>query len=407
MSRLMRDKIIFAFVIIGLVLIVIYIFSFLPSTVSYTSDGLHAQVVVPGSKKEIPFTPHYVQTPQAVKAIYMTSWMAGIPRLRDPLIKLIDNSELNSVVIDVKDYTGKIFFAVQNPDLKKFGSEEIRIADLPQFLDSLHQKGVYTIARIVVFQDAYFVKLRPDLAVKNLAGTAIWKDYKGISWIDPGAHEYWDYIVLIGKEARAAGFDELNFDYIRFPSDGNMQDISYPFSSTTPRTLVLKNFFEYLHDNFSSRRLSSGTEISGNVTDKGVKISVDLFGLTTVADDDMGIGQVLTDALPYFDYVAPMVYPSHFASGFDNFKNPAEHPYDVVFKSMSSAVSRANQTIDFDGASTTPAKLRPWLQDFSLGANYGVPEVQAEKKATYDVGLNSWMLWSATNIYTIGALNAQ
>ncbi|HEY0220836.1 MAG TPA: putative glycoside hydrolase, partial [Candidatus Paceibacterota bacterium] len=234
--------------------------------------------------------------------------------------------------------------------------------------------------------DAYFVNLRPDLAVKDLAGTSTWKDRKGISWIDAGSREYWDYIILLSEESRSIGFDEINFDYIRFPSDGNMKDISFPWSSTTPKSIVMKNFFMYL---------------SHGLKDSGLKTSADLFGMTTTATGDMGIGQILEDALPYFDYISPMVYPSHYPPNFEGFADPESHPYEIINISMKRAVERAVL------ASTTKDKLRPWLQDFGLRVSYGPEEVRAQIKATNDVGLSSWLLWSASNKYTKSALESE
>ena len=345
------------------------------------------------------FIPSYVSTPMSVKGIYMTSWTAGTPNLRAGLVKLIDQTELNTVVIDIKDYSGKIVFPVENSTLKVYGSEEVRVNDLGDFIEKLHKKGIYVIGRIAVFQDAYFVKYRPDLAVKNKKGDKVWEDYKGISWIDPSATEYWDYIVLLAKESRKIGFDEINFDYIRFPSDGNMEDISYPWSSTTPKTTVLKNFFQYLHHSLAPQSVTD--VISGKVEQGSIllKISADLFGMTTTATDDMGIGQVLEDALSYFDYISPMVYPSHYPPNFEGLKEPEAHPYEIVYFAMKSAVERTEK------ASMTSFKLRPWLQDFGLKMDYGPLEVRAQIKATEDVGLNSWILWSAGNKYTKGALD--
>ena len=152
----------------------------------------------------------------------------------------------------------------------------------------------------------------------------------------------------------------------------------------------VEKFFSYLHENLKN---------------EGMKTSADLFGLTTVAEDDLGIGQVLVRALPYFDYVLPMVYPSHFASGANNIKKPAEHPYEIVHYSMLEGVHRENMLKSKMGIPTsTPSKLRTWIQDFDLGAPYGVPEVKAQIKATYDVGLSSWILWDAGNKYTPEAL---
>lgn len=330
------------------------------------------------------FVPSYVEIPNELKGIYMTSWTAGTPKLRENLVKLIDDTELNAVVIDIKDYSGKIVFPVDSAELKKYGSEEIRISDLRDFIEELHKKDIYVIGRIAVFQDAYFVKIRPDLAVKNKVGDKVWKDRKGISWIDPGSKEYWDYIILLSNESHKIGFDEINFDYIRFPSDGNMEDISYPWSSTTPKTIVLEDFFKYLHT---------------NLKDSDLKISADLFGMVTTVKNDMGIGQILEKTLPYFDYVSPMVYPSHYPANFQGLSVPEAHPYEVVYYAMKAAVDRAVI------ASTTIQKLRPWLQDFGLKMTYGSKEVREQIKATNDVGLTSWILWSASNRYTRGALN--
>lgn len=375
------------------IILVVVILIFLPKVLSshYSakeSADVSLSVASTTTQTEAVFIPSYVDTPKPVKAIYMTSWVASNGKLRSGLVDIADTTEINSIVIDIKDYSGKIVFSLaDNPKLKAYGSEEVRDPDLREFIETLHKKGIYVIGRVAVFQDAYFVKHRPDLAVKNSAGTEVWKDRKGISWIDVGSREYWDYIIQIAYASRKIGFDEVNFDYIRFPSDGNMQDISFPWSSTTPKTVALKNFFEYLHD---------------HLQDSGLKISADLFGMTTTAQDDMGIGQLLENTLPYFDYVMPMVYPSHYPSSFMNYAKPEAHPYEVIQYTMKSAVDRAKALASTTGQSV--AELRPWLQDFGLGMTYGPNEVRAQIKATNDVGLDSWALWSASNKYTKGAL---
>ena len=387
-------QIAFVFIgIIGLVLLVI----FLPKILSghYVLDGKSKLLAkIPEIAVKPVFVPSYIPTPSTVKGIYMTSWTAGTPTLRKALVKLIDETELNTVIIDIKDYSGKVVFKIDSTNLLGYGSEDVRILDLADFIESLHRKNIYVIGRIAVFQDEYFVKFRPDLAVKTGDGSRIWKDKKGISWIDPGSREYWDYIILISKESRKVGFDEINFDYIRFPSDGNMQDISYPWSTTTPKATVLEEFFKYLQR---------------GLVDSGLKTSADLFGMVTTARNDMGIGQVLEKALPYFDYVSPMVYPSHYPTTFQGFINPEAHPYEVVHFSMQSAVTRAEALASTTGQSILDYKnkLRPWLQDFGLRMTYGPAEVQAQIKATSDVGLTSWMLWSASNKYTRGALQGE
>lgn len=331
-----------------------------------------------------PFVVTHINTPEPVKALYMSSWVAGNEKLRNNLINIIDNTELNAVVIDIKDYTGRISFDVSDVVLKKYGSSELRIVDIKEFIGRLHEHKIYVIGRISSFQDSYLVKTHPEYAVKTKTGT-VWKDFKGVSWLDASAKPVWDYLISIGDEAYSVGFDELNFDYIRFPSDGNMNDISYPFSTGKSKSGALKDFFAYISKHFH---------------EKNIPISADLFGMTTSNTDDLGIGQILENALKYFDYVSPMVYPSHYPTNFNGWKNPAAKPYDVILFSMSRAVTRAN------AATTSPYKLRPWLQDFSINGTYYTPEmVRAQIKATYDVGLNSWMLWNASNVYTVAALD--
>ncbi len=348
-----------------------------PATVSAVKQEIVAE-------KES-FVVRHLETPSSVRAIYMTSWVAGAPSLREKLIKIADETEINSMVIDIKDATGKIGFLPSDPYLQKIGSGENRAPDLKEFIGRLHDKNIYVIGRISVFQDPYLVHKRPDLAVKRANGIDVWKDRKGISWLDVAAPEVWEYVIAIGKEAYSVGFDELNFDYIRFPSDGNMQDISYTFygKSKISKSEQLKNFFEYL-----TMRLRS--EIPA-------VLSADLFGMTTTNSDDLNIGQVLENAAPYFDFIDPMVYPSHYPKHFHGFLNPAEKPYEVVKFSMDEAVKK------LIAASSSPSILRPWLQDFDLGADYTVDMIRAQIKATYDAGLDSWLMWSPSNKYTPGA----
>ena len=352
------------------------------------------------------FVVSHISTPTAVKGIYITSWVSGTKELRDKLVRIVDTTEINSVVIDVKDYSGRISFNVEDSYLKEIGASENRIPDAREFIERLHQKGIYVIGRISVFQDPYLVKIKPELAVRRKSDGGIWKDFKGISWLDAGAREVWSYTAAIGREAYSIGFDELNFDYIRFPSDGNMKDISYPFSGKKSKPEVLKEFFAYLY-----------TELKPT----GATLSADLFGMTTTNTDDLNIGQVLENALPYFDYIAQMVYPSHYPPSFMGFANPAAKPYEVVKFSMDAAVKRAIATTTTAVlsptsriASTTPAlykkpsfsaqKIRPLLQDFNLGATYTAEMVRTQIQATYDAGLTSWMLWNAGNKYTVAAL---
>jgi hypothetical protein len=298
---------------------------------------------------------------------------------------MIEETELNAVVIDIKDYTGTLSFPLESQEFVQ-NTNGCFVKDMKEFIGTLHEKHIYVIGRVQVFQDKTYTKSHPEYAVKKKDGT-VWKDYKGLSFLDPSNEEVRKYIFALAKESYAHGFDEINFDYIRFPSDGKISDIAYPNTNgTTTRADIIKSFWQELHDTLS------GT---------GIVTSADLFGLVTTSTDDLGIGQVLENALPYFDYVCPMVYPSHFANGWNGFANPAEHPYDVIKISMSKAVERA-KTLGVD-----PLKLRPWLQDFNLGATYTADMVRAQIKGTYDSGLDSWLMWSAANTYTKSALLAE
>ncbi len=328
----------------------------------------------------------HIKTPEAVKAIYVSAWVAGSSKYITPIISMIDTTELNSIVIDVLDSTGRVSFPMNNELVTSLGSAEKRIGDVRGLISKLHSKNIYVIGRISVFQDPYMTSKKPEWAVTKLSDGKVWKDKKGLSFLDPTNKEVWQYKSAVARTAYEMGFDEINFDYIRYPSDGNIRDINYKLASGATRASNIEKFFIFL-----SEDMKKGDTIP---------ISADLFGLATVSTDDLGIGQVLEKALPYFDYVAPMVYPSHFANGWNGYKNPADYPYEVIHKSMSSAVAKA-KAIGQD-----PAKLRPWLQDFDLGAKYTSDKVRAQMKGTYDSGLNSWMLWDPGNSYTRSALES-
>jgi len=331
--------------------------------------------------------------PEVIKAVYATSWSAGSQSKMDYLIDLINTTELNAIVIDIKDYSGLVAYDTDVPQVNEYNAEEIRITRPNALIKRLHDNGIYVIARQTVFQDPALVAARPDLAVKNSATGGVWKDRKGISWIDPASKEAWDYNIAISRDAAERGFDEINFDYIRFPSDGDLSVISYPFfsASSTLKATAMAEFFKYLNSNLSD-----------------VKTSADLFGLSTVNYDGLGIGQVIENAYRYFDYVSPMVYPSHYANGFQGYANPSLYPYEVVNYSMVTAVARLDTLRNATGTGPVVyAELRPWLQDFDLGADYTADMVRAQIKATYDADPNlGWMLWDPRNNYTEGALES-
>lgn len=326
----------------------------------------------------------HIETPEPLKALYISSWVAGSPKFRDSIIKIIDETEINAIVIDIKDSTGKISFKIDDPFIKEINSAENRIGNILALTELLHKKNIYIIGRISVFQDPYLANKKPEWAITRLSDGGVWKDKKGLSFLDPTKKEVLDYTISIAKASYDLGFDEMNFDYIRYPSDGNMKDINYKLKEGETRADNMEKFFKNLN-----------TEMKKDVN---IPISADLFGLTAEAKDDMGIGQLWEKTIKYFDYVCPMVYPSHYPKGHMGYTNPALSPYEVINQALKGAIAKT-KAIGED-----PNKIRPWLQDFDLGAIYTKELVRAQIKATNDNSLSSWMLWDPSNKYTPSAL---
>ncbi len=366
-------------------------------------------------KEEVATLPDgHVPTPEAVKGIYMSQCAVGSPKLRQTMVDLVDSTALNAIIIDIKDYTGTIAFKTEDPSLANASLQTCGATDMKEFIASLHQKGIYVIGRITVFQDPHYSSLHADQAVQSKSRGAPWKDNKGLNFVDVSSRPFWDYIVTISKESVAMGFDELNYDYIRYPSDGPMSDAVY---QNPNKAESLERFFKYLHQ---------------EVSPTGVATSADLFGMTASNTDDLGIGQVLERALPYFDYIMPMVYPSHYPDGFNGYGDPNDYPYEIIKYAMDRAVARtiatdtSVKTLDgtpimktevipatettatttrevATGRYTKPAfdkqKIRPWLQDFDYGKDYLPSDILAQTKGTYDAGLTSWIFWDPANRY--------
>jgi len=236
--------------------------------------------------------------------------------------------------------------------------------------------------------------------VKHTNG-GIWKDHKGLAFVDVGATEYWEYVVALANESYAVGFDEINFDYIRYPSDGDMASAVYIKRDGKTKQELLEDFFKYLHEN----------------VDEGMVTSADLFGMVTTNYDDLNIGQVLERALPYFDFISPMVYPSHYPKQFNGWSDPNDVTYELMKFVMQSAVNRTVSTTSRIPSlaytrigTSTPAtyskpaypkeKMRPWLQDFDYPVEYTPEMVRNQIRANEEIGLHSYMFWDPANKYT-------
>jgi hypothetical protein len=330
---------------------------------------------------------YHEKTPDVVKGIYLTAHTAGISRF-DELLELVKNTELNTMVIDVKDSNGNIAFNVRHPGLAQYSNGAILVKDLEKLIEKAHAANIYLIARVVVFQDQAFVKKHPEWAVKNSSG-GIWRDYNGVAWLDPACTDVWNYNVALAKELYVRGFDEINFDYVRFPSDGNIAKAVYPCWKGTDKAETIKSFFNYL-----SRNLS------------GIPVSADLFGQTCCNLDDINIGQKIVDAYENIDAVCQMMYPSHYFTNFDGFKNPADHPYEVVKYSLDKTFEKINEYLvaassTLRNAPVRHASVRPWIQAFSLGAIYTPEMIRKQMQAVYDTpNTGGWLLWNARNVYS-------
>lgn len=354
----------------------------------------------------------HLPTPIPLKTAYMTSCIASGKNLRAPLTRLVEQTELNSLTIDIKDFSGYVSVHFDDPRFV-LSASGCTIPDIKEYIAELHEKNIYVIGRVTVMQDSVYTKSHPDAAVKRKSDGLTWKDKKGLAFVDPGATEYWQYMVDLGKASYALGFDEINYDYIRYPSDGDMSNAKFTRSGTSTKAAVMKKFYKHLAEGMH-----------------GIPISADLFGMTATNYDDLGIGQILEDVLLYFDYVAPMVYPSHYPPNFNGWSDPNMHPYGIIHFSMSKAVARANLLEQKEsgwvapvmGTSTASStvvmdkfvpkgiyakKLRPWIQDFNYGKVYTEADVRAQKKAVYDSGLTSWMAWDPRNMYTESAYDTQ
>ncbi len=319
----------------------------------------------------------HIDKPQHVKAIYMSSWVAGTNSFRNNLTKFVEDSELNSIIIDFKDSTGVVSTpAGEGSSVNRLLAGSRRGGDLESYIKELHSKDIYTIARIAVFEDPVYSKNNLSTAVQNSSGN-LWKDKHGLSWVDPGDKEFHQYILDLALEAHNIGFDEINFDYIRFPTDGS-KDKVFPISDYSNKQPVITGFISWMHSELSSRN---------------IPMSIDVFGQTVSTADDMGIGQYYEDLIVNTDVISPMVYPSHFYPGYKNLKSPESMPYETIKYSMQDAVRRRD-------AISSNTEIRAWVQDFSLAVPYGITEVKNQIKALKELGLESYFVWDPKNIYT-------
>jgi peptidoglycan/xylan/chitin deacetylase (PgdA/CDA1 family) len=317
----------------------------------------------------VPFTP---------KALYLSFFGIGSSTLREPALKLIDETELNAVVIDVKGDRGMLSFKAPVPLAAAIDAEKrTTIRDIQTQMALLKNKGIYTIARIVVFKDDPLARARNDLAVKSADG-ALWHDREGLAWTDPSNSEVWDYNIAIAVAAAEAGFDEIQLDYVRFPDASGLL-----FSVKETEETRVKTISQFL------------LRMRQSLTPYNVFLSADVFGYVCWNADDTGIGQRLEDLAPLLDYVSPMLYPSAFQFGIPGFPKPLDHPSEIVSLSLESAQRKSG----------LPAvRFRPWLQAFPDYAfdrrPFDSDEIRIQIDAAENFHSNGWMLWDPRNKYS-------
>ncbi|HEX6309596.1 MAG TPA: putative glycoside hydrolase [Longimicrobiales bacterium] len=324
-----------------------------------------------------------MRRPSVVKGLYLNAWAAGSDAKLDRLIRIANETEINAFVIDVKE-GGEISYRSRVPLARAIGADRQYIADPRAMLRKLRANGIYPIARIVVFKDGVLSKARPDWAVQHVDG-GDWLDNDGYRWVDSFNQHVWDYNVAIAREALELGFAEVQWDYVRFPDvpQSLMRQAVWPAAEGRTKADGIRDFLLYSRDQLAQY---------------DVEVTADVFGLTTSARSDMGIGQLWEKMADATDVLLPMVYPSHYVRGSYGIAHPNASPYETVKTALEHAVRRS-QGID------NAATVRAWLQDFTLGQpRYDASYVRAQIDAVYDAGLKEWVLWHPGSNYTVGAL---
>ncbi|MBI5166397.1 MAG: GTP-binding protein [candidate division NC10 bacterium] len=337
-------------------------------------------VVGEESRLQVRLRPFYV------KGLYLTFFGTGDREIRGRVLDLLENTELNAVIIDVKGDRGWIAYKSTIPLAQEIGATAVTTMRDPEgLLAYLKERGIYTIARVVVFKDNVLARSRPDLAVIDSRTGRPWIDREGLAWTDPFKEEVWEYNLAIAQEAARKGFDEIQFDYLRFPSDGHLRSITLSRPNTMEERLQAIGGFL--------------ARAQPKLLPMGVFIAADIFGYTNWRTDDTGIGQRIEEVAQYVDFLSPMVYPSSYHAGIPGFRFSVAYPYEIVFLSLKRAVERLQDN---------PIKIRPWLQDFRDygfdGRLYSAKEVLAQMKAAQDAGAWGWMLWNPRVRYTREAL---
>ena len=327
-----------------------------------------------------------VATPSPLRGLYVNRW-AAVGQKMWQLIDVAKRTEINALVIDVKDDRGYVLYRSRVPLAREIGADTVapmRAERMRAVLDTMRAHGIYPIARIVVVKDPILARKRPEWSIKRASDGQPWLDKGGNPWIDPHHRGAWQYAVDLACEAIDLGFSEVQYDYVRFPDEQRiLTEATFPLARGRDRASVIRDQLRF---------------VRGSLRPFAVPITADVFGLTTSDTTDMGIGQLWEKFIDAVDVVLPMTYPSHYARGNYGLQSPNASPYKVIDRALRDAKRRS-------AGIANAARVIPWYQDFTLGApRYGPAEVRAQIQAGYDNGVLDWMLWNPGSRYTVAAL---
>lgn len=322
--------------------------------------------------------------PVRVKGIYVSGPVAGTGKM-ESLITLVEETELNAMVIDIKNDEGKVTYEMQSEQVMEIGAGTGYISDIDGLVAQCKEKGIYLIARIVAFRDPYLAEKKPEWAVHTNDGE-IFRDKSGLAWVNPYEHGVWDYLAEIGAEAAKAGFDEIQFDYIRFSTDIREEEIDYgEEAEQTDKIGIITQFTEYMY---------------GKLAPLGVYVAADVFG--TVIDNETDqkiVGQDYVQMAGHLDYICPMVYPSHYHNGAYGIPVPDADPYQTIYRASTASVEELAAVPDENRAG-----VRMWLQGFTASwvpghISYGAQQLRDQIKGAYFAGYDEWIVWNAAVNY--------
>jgi hypothetical protein len=319
-------------------------------------------------------------SPGPVRALYVNRWATQSRKRMAKLMATADSTEINALVLDMKDEFG-LNYKSSNPTFEKNGGTSAKVANLKALLDSLKAHNILSIARIVVFKDSVTARVNPQWTIRRPDGS-IWRDHKGLAWVNPYHHALWDYNIGVAEELVKLGFGEIQFDYIRFPEPyASLPKQIFPDANNVSKPDAIAAFLK---------------EAKARINKLGVRSTADVFGLVTEVNGPLEVAQHWERLSPVVDVMLPMTYPSHYPRT-ATMRNPNAEPYKVIYQAIARAKAR-----DVKLGITDPEHVRPWLQAFTLGKPpYGAAEIEAQKKAVYDAGYDGWVMWSPGSNYDI------